>query len=165
MLTIVLWRYSELQQTEHLNKEFKFASGQVVNNIHSRIEGYETVMRGIRGYFQASENVSFSEFKQYVKDLHIDKKKTGIQGIGIVERIPHTQKNQHIEYVRKWQLKDYRIKPQGNRDFYAPIVRMEPMLDDNLNAIGFDVFTVPSARLAMGKSVDVDNITITSPIS
>ncbi|MES2499053.1 MAG: EAL domain-containing protein [Pseudomonadota bacterium] len=160
-----MWRYSELQQAEHLNKEFKFASGQVANNIHSRIEGYETVMRGIRGYFQASENVSFSEFKQYVKDLHIDKKKTGIQGIGIVERIPHAQKNQHIEYVRKWQLKDYRIKPQGNRDFYAPIVRMEPMLDDNLNAIGFDVFTVPSARLAMGKSVDVDNITITSPIS
>ncbi len=122
-------------------------------------------MRGVRGYFTGSENVTVSEFRQYIQDLNIDKKKSGIQGVGIVEIIPYSQKNQVISQLRKSQLKDYRIWPEGDRDFYAPIVRMEPMTGRNLRAMGFDVLTVPAARLAMEKSRDLDIITITSPIS
>lgn len=165
LLTLFLWRYSEQQQYEHFNKEFKFASDQVSNNVKSRLDAYETVMRGIKAYFEASEYVSFNEFKQYVYELKINNKKTGIQGIGIVEAIRHEEKIQHIAHVRKWETKNYKIKPDGIRDFYAPIVRMEPMDGANLNAIGFDVFTVASARFAMEKSLEINNITITSPVT
>jgi len=165
LLTLFLWRYSEQQQYEHLNKEFKFASDQAANNLKSRLDAYKTVMRGIKAYYEASEYVSFNEFKQYVIDLKISEKESGIQGIGIVESIRHEEKIQHIDHVRKWAIKNYKIKPEGIRDFYAPIVRMEPMNGANLNAIGFDVFTVASARFAMEKSLEINNVTITSPIT
>lgn len=165
LLSIFLWRYFEQQQYEHLNKELKFASDQVANNVKSRLDAYERVMRGIKAFYESSEYVSFNEFKQYVYDLKINKKKSGIQGIGIVELIRHEEKIKHIDHVRKWEINSYKIKPEGIRDFYAPIVRMEPMEGANLNAIGFDTFTVASARFAMEKSLEINNITITSPIT
>ena len=164
-LTLFLYRYYEQQQSERLNKEFTFATEQIANNIHSRIYGYTIMMRGVKGYFQGSENVNFEEFKNYVVDLKIDKNISGIQGVGVVDLIPHSKKLEHITYLRQWQLKDYQIKPAGNRDFYAPITAMEPMNGDNLNAIGFDVFTLPAARSAMEKSRDLDIVAITSPIT
>jgi diguanylate cyclase (GGDEF)-like protein/PAS domain S-box-containing protein len=165
LLTTLLWRYSQKQQSEHLNKEFRFATEQVVNNIYSRIDNYEIVMRGVRGYFTGSENVTVSEFRQYIQDLYIDKKKSGIQGVGVVELIPYSHRDQLIKRLRQSQLKDYRIWPEGDRDYYAPIVRLEPMTGANLKAMGFDVLTVPAARLAMEKSRDLNIITITPPIT
>ena len=38
------------------------------------------------------------------------------------------------------------------------------MVDDNLNAIGFDVFSLPAAKSAMYKARDLDIISITPPI-
>jgi diguanylate cyclase (GGDEF)-like protein/PAS domain S-box-containing protein len=165
LLTAWLWRYSQQQQSEHLHKEFKFATEQVINNIYSRIDGYEIAMRGVRGYFTGSENVTVAEFRQYIQDLNIDKEKSGIQGVGVVEIVPHSQKNQFISRLRKSQLKDYRVWPEGDRDLYVPITRMEPMTGSNLIAMGFDVFTVPEARLAMEKSRDLNIVTITPPIT
>jgi CHASE1-domain containing sensor protein len=165
LLTALLWRYSQQQQSEHLHKEFRFATEQVINNIHSRINNYQIVMRGVRGYFTGSENVTVSEFRQYIQDLNIDKKESGIQGVGVVELIPHSQKDQFIHRLRQSQLKDYRIWPEGDRDYYAPIIRMEPMTGVNLRAMGFDVLTVAAARLAMEKSRDLNMIAITAPIT
>ena len=160
-----MWRYSNKQQSDRINEEFKFASEQIANNIQSSIYSYEVMMRGVRGYFQGSENVTFSEFKHYVASLNINKKRSGIQGVGIVELVGQNEKQQHLKRLRLLKQDDYVIKPEGNRDFYAPIISMEPMDSDNLKAIGFDVFTLPAARLAMNKSRDLDKISITSPIT
>ncbi len=163
LITTVIWFYSQQQQSEHLNKEFTFATEQIASNVRSRIDGYEIAMRGVKGYFQGSQEVTNGEFKQYVKDLRIDKKQSGIQGIGLVELVPNLEKSQHEVHLRT-QLNNYKIWPASDHAFYAPIVRMEPMDEANRKALGFDVFTHPAARLAMEKSRDLDIITITSPI-
>ncbi len=164
LLTFFSWRYSQQQQTQHLNKEFKFATEQVAKNIHSRIAAYEIMLRGVRAYFHGSNDVTFAEFKNYVNDLHLDNKKSGIQGVAIVALIPHKDKTQHINHLRRWQLKDYQIKPAGDRAFYAPIVSIEPMVGDNLKAMGLDLLTRPAELSAMEKSRDLDMATISAPI-
>jgi len=63
ILTIGIWEYAKQQQSKHLSKEFNFNTEQIVNNIYSRIYGYEIAMRGVKAYFQGSNEVTHREFK------------------------------------------------------------------------------------------------------
>ncbi len=165
LLTALLWVYAQQQQSNHLSKEFNFASKQIANNIHSRIHAYQIVMRGIKAYFQGSDDVTPEEFKKYIHDLQIDKAKSGVQGVGLVEIVSDDNKAAHVSHQRSHGHPDYNIRPSGKREIYAPIVRMEPLTDENKKAIGFDVLTNPAAKSAMELARDNDLITITSPIT
>ncbi|MFT6920726.1 MAG: CHASE1-domain containing sensor protein [Cognaticolwellia sp.] len=46
------------------------------------MQGYEQILRGGIGLFQASTHVSCQEFHDYVTKLEVDKRWLGIQGIG-----------------------------------------------------------------------------------
>ena len=165
ILTVGLWEYNKEQQSKHLVKEFNFTTEQIVNNVYNRIYGYEIAMRGVKAYFQGSDNVTPDEFKKYISDLQIDKAKSGIQGVGLVELVYDSNKSAHIQSQRNKLHKNYQIRPVGHREFYAPIVKMEPLNDENMKAIGFDVLTNPAAKFAMEQSRDNNSITITSPIT
>lgn len=165
VLTVGMWEYSRQQQSKHLAKEFNFTTEQIANNIYSRIYGYEIAMRGVKAYFQGSDRVTSNEFRKYISDLQIDKAKSGIQGVGLVELVSNSDKAVHIQNQPNHQHKSYQIRPEGQRDFYAPIVKMEPLNDENMKAIGFDVLTNPAAKFAMEQSRDNNSITITSPIT
>lgn len=164
-ISATLWRHSQQQQIDRLHTEFEFVADQAANNIRARFNTYEIVMRGVKGYFDGSENVTIDEFRTYVQALRIQKKKSGVQGIGLVMIVPHADKGRHIAELRKQGLSDYQIKPEGIRDHYTPIVRMEPMVGDNLKALGFDTLTVPAARAAMEQSLNSGDVVITSPIT
>lgn len=164
-ITAVLMAYSQQQQTEQLSQEFNFATQQVANNIRSRIVNYQTVMRGVRGYYQGSQVVTASEFKKYVEDLKINNRYSGIQGVGLVSLVSQSDKADHELAERVLHHPNYSIRPAGEREMYAPIVRMEPANADNLKAIGYDVLTIPAARAAMEKARDLDMVAITQPIT
>ncbi|MDP3610175.1 MAG: EAL domain-containing protein [Methylophilus sp.] len=165
ILTSAVWEYTKQQQSNHLSKEFNFTTEQIANNIYNRVYGYEIAMRGVKAYFQGSYNVTPNEFKKYISDLQIDRAKSGIQGVGLVELVKDSDRANHIQTQRKLQHKNYQIRPDGKREFYAPIVRMEPLNDANLKAIGFDVLTNSAAKFAMEQARDNNSITITSPIT
>lgn len=164
-VTTNLWRYAQQQQTNGLRIEFESAADQAANNIRARINAYEVVMRGVKGYFDGSEYVSLQEFRAYVQSLDIPTKVSGVQGIGLVMPVSHADKDRHIAEQRKQGLSNYQIKPEGKRDYYAPILYMEPMVRANSNAIGFDTQTVPEARTAMEQSLVSGKVTITSHIT
>jgi len=161
IITDFLCRGVKLHQAEILNAEFEFNADQAKNNIISRLNAYETVMRGVKGYIDGSDKVTFEEFRAYVKALNLQDNKSSILGIGLVTIVANADKAKHIAEIRKLELPQYNIKPAGQRDVYAPIVRIEPMTAENFKAIGLDTFTVPAAKIAMDRARDLDEVAIT----
>ena len=161
-ITAVSWREAKRNHAENLNAALGYAADQAENNILARLHAYETVMRGVKGFIDGSENVSVGEFRSYVDALKIYEKKTGVLGIGLVAIVPNADKARHIEEIRKLGLSNYKIRPEGNRQVYAPITRMEPMAGDNLKALGLDVFAVPIARVAMERARDTNEVAISN---
>jgi CHASE1-domain containing sensor protein len=74
ILTAVLWRDAKQHQDKNLNKEFQHASDQVAKSIHSRLDDYEIVMRGVKGYIEGSEKVTIEEFHAYMQTLKLFEK-------------------------------------------------------------------------------------------
>jgi diguanylate cyclase (GGDEF)-like protein/PAS domain S-box-containing protein len=159
-LTTVIWWNIKQDAVNHLRVEFNFSADKTANIIRNRLDNYALVMHSLKGFFEGSEYISASEFRTFVQALNLDHK-TGIQGIGLVNIIAHADKQRHIAAIQKEGFPQYQIKPEGQRERYAPIMRMEPSTGDNSKALGFDVLTVPTARVAMEQARDKGDIVIT----
>ncbi len=162
IVTTVLWRDAQQHQTADLSAKFETAADYAANNILRRLNTYETIMRGVKGYIDGSDDVRPDEFRTYVKALKLQDGKLGVLGIGIVKLVPNADKAKHIAEIRKQGIPNYDIKPVGQRDVYAPIVRIEPMTAENLKALGLDTLTVPVALSAMQRARDLNEVAITS---
>jgi diguanylate cyclase (GGDEF)-like protein/PAS domain S-box-containing protein len=164
-ITATLWRHAERQHIEHLRLAFESSADMATQVISNRINNYSVVMRGVKGFFEGSDYISIEEFRTYVQALNVQAKLPGVQGIGLVTLVPHSDKVRHIAEIRKQNLPDYSIKPEGQRDLYTPISHIEPLTDENLKALGFDTNTLPQARTAMEQSRDSGDVAITSRIT
>ncbi|MFZ3087204.1 MAG: EAL domain-containing protein [Methylotenera sp.] len=161
VLTTNLWWRAQQDDTKKLRIALESAADITANNIHSRLNAFQVIMRGVKGHIDGSHHVTADEFHDYIQSLRLETD-LGLKGVGLVELIKPGEKDRHIAEIRKLGFPKYQIKPEGNRDIYAPITHMEPFDKENALALGFDPLTVPPARIAMEQSRDANDIRITS---
>src|SRR5690606_19994876 len=119
-----------------------------------RLQSYELTLRGGAGLFAATSAVDRQQWRTFVEKVAADDLVPGVQGIGFAQLIPHNQLDTHIAAVRAEGFPDYRIYPEGDRDFYTAIVYLEPSAGRNLRAFGYDMYSEPVRRQAMAQARD-----------
>ncbi|QQS53480.1 MAG: CHASE domain-containing protein [Candidatus Competibacteraceae bacterium] len=74
---------------------------QVAHDIENRLESQARIPRSAASLFAASKTVARQELHGHVEALRLPENHPGIQGIGLVGRIPPGQKTAHIAAVRQ----------------------------------------------------------------
>ena len=118
---------------------FEYHTREVTARIALRMSAYEQVLRGVAALYVASSQVERDEFRQYIDALHLGKNYPGIQGVGFSLLIPPKEKDRHIETIRKEGFPEYTLRPEGERSLYTAIIYLEPFIERNLRAFGFDM--------------------------
>ncbi len=77
-----LWQHERETQTRHLRDNFDFGMRQTAVRVEQRIASYEQMLRGVRGLFDASAEVSPQDFDRYVDLLQTGADFAGLRGIG-----------------------------------------------------------------------------------
>jgi PAS domain S-box-containing protein len=134
------------QQAE---QRFLYRAEQEKAKILFRLASHVQVLRGATALFAASDNVSRSEWRDYVNQLQLDQTLPGIQGTGFALMITPSDKAEHERHIRAEGYPDYAITPPGERAQYSAIVYLEPFDERNLKAFGYDMFSEPVRRQAM----------------
>ncbi|PKO47069.1 MAG: diguanylate cyclase [Betaproteobacteria bacterium HGW-Betaproteobacteria-22] len=160
-ITHHLWRSAQHENAKKLHVALEASADVATNNIASRFDAIFTIMRGVKGFVDGSAHVDPEEFHRYVEALKLDQR-YGLRGIALIELILHAEKDRHIAHMHSQGFSDYVIKPEGARTQYAPITLIEPLDEDNIKAIGLDVFTVGSAFQAMELSRDLNQPRLSS---
>ncbi|MGZ8945563.1 MAG: CHASE domain-containing protein [Methylococcaceae bacterium] len=163
-VTAGLYRHAQRMDTDGMQTAFEFSANLAANNIRSRLDAYLVAMRGLQGFFHHFDHISYDEFRDYVQMLHLHKQ-PGLQAVSLVLVVTDAEKQRHIAEMRQQGFSNYQIKPEGQRDSYAPITYIEPFSGDNIKALGFDILTEPTARKAVEQSRDANDIRITSRIT
>ncbi|HET9228257.1 MAG TPA: CHASE domain-containing protein, partial [Thermoanaerobaculia bacterium] len=132
--------------------------------LQNRMKTYEALLRGAKGLFNASDDVSQEEFRTFVQGLGLDRHYPGIQGIGFALRVEATWKEAVIAEVRRKSDTRFRIWPESTGDDLFPILYLEPMDRRNRASIGFDMFTEPARRAAMEHARDTGEPMATSRV-
>jgi diguanylate cyclase (GGDEF)-like protein/PAS domain S-box-containing protein len=161
LITYSLWLDAKQEDNKKLRATLEYSADVTANNILSRLNAFQVMMRGVKGYIDGSESVTADEFHDYVQSLRLNTH-IGLRGVALVRLITHAQKENHITEHRKHGFRNYNIHPEGDREFYTPIIAIEPSDGDNTQALGFDTSTILPAQKAMARARDENDVRISS---
>ncbi|MGA8148742.1 MAG: CHASE domain-containing protein [Gallionellaceae bacterium] len=154
--TYRLWHRGEMIALQELQGDFASDFRATVSNIEQRMDAYEQMLRGLQGLFSASATVDRERFYSYVSVLQLEQNFPGVQGMGFSLIVQPSQKESHVESVRKEGLPEYEIQPTGQRKIYAPGIFVEPFSEANIHSLGIDNYADPIRHAGMDLARDTD---------
>jgi CHASE1-domain containing sensor protein len=78
--TLAYWHHFEKQQHQAVNLNFQAESERLAATISQQLNSYQVVMRGVQGFFQSSEQITYPEFLRYIDSLDITRDLRGGSG-------------------------------------------------------------------------------------
>ncbi|WP_342720428.1 EAL domain-containing protein [Acidovorax sp. FHTAMBA] len=164
-LTFLYWQSEERNALAQRDQNFQTAADQIAYNLKDRMTTYQVVLRGVKGYFEGSERIDREEFQAYVEALQLRETRPGLRGVSLILRLPASALAAHTEDMQQRGFAGYTVRPAGERAVYAPITHIEPLEDDNLKTLGFDVLTIPVAKEALDRARDTGQLALSGPIT
>lgn len=152
LTTYALHRHAQDLQDRKLEQAFEFQVAKISAGIENRMHANEQLLRGVSGFFAASDYVDRNEFRSYVSALHIEETYPGIQGVGFARTIAANEVKNHLTQMRGEGFPGYTLRPPGEREQYSAIVYLEPDDWRNRRAIGFDMYAEPVRQAAMQRA-------------
>nr|WP_315259644.1 CHASE domain-containing protein [uncultured Duganella sp.] len=153
-VTSVLWRGAVADAEQDVQADFESRVRELVNNLDQRMQTYVQVLYGVQGLFASSQLVDRDEFRTYLTGQDLNRHFPGVHGVGYMQLVDAGQRTAHEAFVRREGFPDYRIAPDGERPWYAPIVYLEPFNDNNRRAFGYDTASETHRRTALEQARD-----------
>jgi signal transduction histidine kinase len=165
VLTIWAWRVAKSDAETDARERFDFQKTEIISAIHARMAAYEQVLRGVLGLLSVSGEVTRAQWRAYVQTLSIQGNYPGIQGIGYIKWISPADKAAYIAQMRAEGFSGFSVRPDGQRDAYAPITYLEPFDRRNRQAIGYDMWSEAIRRAAMQEARDIATTSISGKVT
>jgi signal transduction histidine kinase len=163
MLFITYWSWHASVVT--LNRDIETATtdraNQAQNQLVQRLGSYEQILTGGAGLIRGSQEVSQSEWHEYISTFDIPKRFSGIQGIGYIKTFSANQIPDITASLNRQGI-DFKIQPDSPREFYTAILYIDPPSDKNIT--GIDMFTEPGRRKTMEQARDTGMTTMSPPL-
>jgi signal transduction histidine kinase len=132
--------------------------------IDNRINLYIALLKGGRGFIESTEKLNRESFAAYVKSLELGKNYAGVQGIGFSKIVPSAEREAFVKQIKSEGYPDFKIFPEGEREFYQPITYLEPFDERNKKTIGFDMSSEENRRQALTVARDLAAETLTAKV-
>jgi diguanylate cyclase (GGDEF)-like protein len=134
-----LWHHEQQTLDTNLRANFDFSVRQTTSRIEQRLAAYEQMLRGARGLFNASSNVTHADFQRYVDALTDGGDFAGLQVMVFSAR-------------------------QAGNPMTAPITYVAPSTPLNRKALSQNLYAEPVRRAAMLQARDSGTIAITPKV-
>ena len=153
-VTAILWQGAHADAEQDAQTDFNSRARELVNNLDQRMQTYVQVLYGAQGLFASSEQVDREEFHRYIAGQELNLHFPGIHGVGYLRMVRPEQLDAFTAMVRRQGYPDYQVVPAGARDWYSPVLYLEPVNDSNRRALGYDSSSEPARRAALEQARD-----------
>ena len=165
ILTFAWWKYSDNESINLARERFEFRASEICLSINNRVYAYTLALRGGLALLSSVDNISRSQWRDYVGTIDLQHNYPGIQGLGYSPSITSANKEQHIRTIRRQGYPEYTIRPPGDRLVYTPVIYLEPADARNQRAIGYDTSSDPVRQSAIERARDTGKPSITEKIT
>lgn len=148
--------------TEKQNATSSYAE-KTKDSIMERLSTYEVVLKGASGLFISSNEVTRSEWKNYIANFNLHQKYPGIQSVGYLRYVAPEQVGPLTAAMRSEGFSEFRIFPEGNRPLYSAVLYVEPQR--STAGLGYDMLAEPSRRAALQRAQRTGEASITSKLT
>jgi PAS domain S-box-containing protein len=146
------------EKLEHYNQHIR---GKITDKLQSQAR----LLSCASALISVSDTVTREEWHLFMEESGAAGFPSGIQGVGYAVIVPNSQLKNHLQQIRREGFPEYDITPKGKRDFYIPVVFLEPFSGKNLNAFGYDMNTDSIRREALERSGDTGLPAITGKVT
>ncbi len=165
-VTAFIWSLLDYTERKNAKAEFDFEAERIHQLIGKRISSYEGLLTGVKAFFMASKEVSLQEWDIYFEKLQFENHYPGLQGIGYIQHVSTKKDIDKLKArLRTYGMADYKIKPEGDRTDYFPVVFLEPLNHRNEKAIGYDIYSETIRRNAIESARSREATSITRKIT
>lgn len=137
---------------------------KVRNAINTKLETYLALLRASRGYFKTAQKVDKKSFESFVNSLRLREIYPGIQGIGYSIIFTQAEKAELERRMLEEGYQTFSVRPDTPRDEYQSIIYIAPIDDRNLRAVGYDMSSEPTRKLAIDTARDSGVYAITGKV-
>jgi len=125
----------------------------VVDAIRSKLQTNISILSGVAGFFNGSNDVDRKEFKTYYESVALNTEQLkGVQGVGFSRWIQPQDLQAYEQSIRNQGFAGFQVRPAGQRAHYSSIEYLEPFDWRNQRAFGFDMYSEPIRRRAMERA-------------
>lgn len=136
----------------------------VSSQISEKVSGYEQMLFSGAALMRLNPGTTRDQWKEFISNLRIDERYPSTLGFGYVSYFSASQLPDYEANLRQEGFDDIKVTPIGPRDYYTSITYLEPLDDTNRRAVGYDMLSEPTRRLAMLQAADTAGIAISTPV-
>lgn len=164
---ITLWSWVDLKQNIQQEKSQILTNNtdNTAQAIIDRFNSYEDVLRAGAGLFGASDNVTRSEWREFINSFDLPNSYPGIQGIGYIKNFGPEEIEAHQAAIRTEGIENYTIRPADPRPNYTSVVFIEPMSEKNQSVLGYDMQTEDKRATAMHMARDSGKVGLSDKVT
>jgi len=159
-MSALAWHTSCAGVREAEQERFARLRDRLITRVNLRLTALEDGLRGTRGVYVASGDVTRDEFRSYAESREMERRFPGLMGLGFIRRVPRDHLDEFIASTRADGLPDFSVQTQGDhRELYI-IEYLEPFAS-NRPAIGLDLASRPELRETAEHAMRTGEIAVT----
>lgn len=160
--TIGLCVHERSNEQGRLRAVFDSSARRIAGRIEQRIANYEQILRGVQGLLSADPGIDRVGFDTYVNTVLSGPDAAGLQSVAFAPLVAPANLADHVGQLRMQGRSDYRVRPDGAREMYAPLELVAPDSAGNRMVLGYDAMSDATRRDAMLQARDSGNAALTS---
>src|SRR4249919_961719 len=149
LLVLMAWRAARQNAIDSARAEFENSCNEVVELLRQRLVNYELTIRGGAALFASVSRPNPSQWRAYVDGLNLGHRFPSLAGLGFAAYVSRHGMEELQRDMRAQGRGLLSVWPHGVRETYGPILYLEPRTAENLNAIGYDMYSDPVRHAAM----------------
>ncbi len=167
--------FYNIQHQHEISDEEKFEkfSHEIENRIQKGFTEYSGILYSGRSLYMASDDVTSTKWRNFVKSMNILDNHNGLRGMGVVFRVPKASLEKHIAKYKAEIGPQFRIKyvdweyPDAGKPLQKDhfVVSLIEPLAQNESKIGVDLGSESKRRTAAENSINSGKPTMTEQIS
>ena len=163
-LVLLAWRAARERELRAAQDEFIASCTEITELLGQRLVNYELTIRGGVALFATVARPSPQQWRAFVDGLDLPQRFPALTGLGFASyTTSHGLEQLQVE-SRAAGYGLLTVWPHGVREFYGPILYLEPRTEDNLAAIGFDMLAEPVRSAAMRSALDTGQVRLSGRV-
>src|SRR5215213_6136291 len=153
--TLLVYYYFYQLTYEQDRIRFESLVRETQDQVKLRVATSVALLRAGTGLFAASDYVDAGEFAKFVEQIELEKNYKGVLGIGYSVRFAPQDKGNVIAAMKRQGFAGFKVWPDDSpRSEYNAIIYLQPSVEPNVRALGFDMGTEKTRRHAMDTARD-----------
>ena len=171
LVSLFAWRSLTVEMEQSARASFNAVVADSRHALETRLRGYQLVLLGMQGLFQAKPDLDRASFERYIAELAPEKNASQARAFSYAKRITPAEKERFLQAVRNDRslhpagYPRFAIRPPGERPEYVVITYTAPSTPNERPALGLDVAADPVRRLSVERTRDTGLIVASGPVT